>query len=381
VSLRLAKFAILLFVVSGFLIQTIFADAPKPELLELFPDQVGVFKRSTSPTGSELLKVAPEATTGQSEYTGNGQRFLVEIVKFHQDTEAYSLLSVLAVEARAKDPKVEIANEYGTASFVEGNRIAFFKGLELVRISSLGKPATSASTAFARTFADAIDKGEADVPALVKHLPNPEQSQKIATFLTRFKSLQAIEPTQAVLGAIETDGNADAASVVTDKGKVLVIEYNTPQLAKENDDRIVARIQELWRLGQPAPIAYKRVGNYSVFVFDSPDNETAKKLIDQVKYEQVVQWLGDNPNIYKAAEKQYVETTLGVFIAVVKASGFAFAACLGLGGVIGTLLFTRRRAQQRTLETFSDAGGMLRLNIDELTPQTDPARLLGPGVD
>jgi hypothetical protein len=70
---------------------------------------------------------------------------------------------------------------------------------------------------------------------------------------------------------------------------------------------------------------------------------------------------------------------LGVFVAVVKASGVAFVGCLGLGGLIGALLFTRRRAQQRSQEAFSDAGGMLRLNIDELTPQTDPARLLGPG--
>ena len=50
-----------------------------------------------------------------------------------------------------------------------------------------------------------------------------------------------------------------------------------------------------------------------------------------------------------------------------------------LGGVLGALLFNRRRTQQSTHEAYSDAGGMLRLNIDELTPQTDPARLLGPG--
>jgi hypothetical protein len=63
----------------------------------------------------------------------------------------------------------------------------------------------------------------------------------------------------------------------------------------------------------------------------------------------------------------------------VKASGVALVGCLGLGGLLGALLFTRRRAQQKAQEAFSDAGGMLRLNIDELTPQTDPARLLGPG--
>ena len=159
----------------------------------------------------------------------------------------------------------------------------------------------------------------------------------------------------------------------------MVVEYHTPQLAKDNDELIIGKIHELWKLGQPAPIGYRRVGNYSVFVFDAPDEATAKQLIDQVKYEQVVQWLGDNPNILKEAERRYVETTLGVFIAVLKASGFALVACLGLGGLIGALLFSRRRSRQTALEAYSDAGGMLRLNIDEMTPQTDPARLLGPG--
>jgi len=65
-------------------------------------------------------------------------------------------------------------------------------------------------------------------------------------------------------------------------------------------------------------------------------------------------------------------------VAVLKASGFALIACFGTGALIGALLFTRRRAQQRAVEAFSDAGGMLRLNLDEMTPQTNPARLLGP---
>jgi hypothetical protein len=224
-----------------------------------------------------------------------------------------------------------------------------------------------------------IEKGEADIPALVKHLPDLEQSQKTALFLPRFMNVQTLLPNQTVLSSIETQGDADAAYVQTASGKVLIIEYHTPQLAKDNDERIIARIHELWKLGQPAPIGYRRVGNYSVFVFDAPDEVTAKQLIDQVKYEQVVQWLGDNPNILKEAERRYVETTLGVFIAVLKASGFALVACLGLGGLIGALLFSRRRSRQTALEAYSDAGGMLRLNIDELTPQTDPARLLGPG--
>src|SRR6185369_13264215 len=144
----------------------------------------------------------------------------------------------------------------------------------------------------------------------------------------------------------------------------------TPQLATDNDQRIIAKIHELWNQGLPAPTAYRRVGNYSVMVFDAPDQKTANELIDQVKYEQVVQWLGENPNILKEAQRRYVDTTLGVFIAVLKASGFAAIGCLGAGGLIGALLFSRRRSQQKQVRAFSDAGGMLRLNLDELTPKS-----------
>jgi hypothetical protein len=213
-----------------------------------------------------------------------------------------------------------------------------------------------------------------DIPVLIKHLP--EEFQKNATYLHSFADLNQLGLQQPVLSAVQSAGDADAALGTYGPSKVLIVEFNTPQLATENDQRIIARIRELWKLGQPAPTAYRRVGNYSVFVFDAPDEQTAKQLIDQVKYEQVVQWLGDNPYIYKEAEKRYINTTLGVLIAVLKASGYALIGCLGMGGLIGGLLFTYRRAQQKGVTAFSDAGGMLRLNLDELSAQTNPSRLL-----
>jgi hypothetical protein len=218
--------------------------------------------------------------------------------------------------------------------------------------------------------------GEGDIPVLIKHLPFPEQTEKNAIYLHSFADLNQLGLQQPVLSAIQSGGDADAAFANYGPSKVLIIEFNTPQLATENDQRIIGRIHELWNLGQPAPTAYRRVGNYSVFVFDAPDEQTAKQLIDQVKYEQVVQWLGDNPNIYREAEKRYIDTTLGVLVAVLKASGYALIGCLGMGGLIGGLLFTYRRAQTKGVTAFSDAGGMLRLNLDELSAQTNPSRLL-----
>jgi hypothetical protein len=295
------------------------------------------------------------------------------MVRFRQDAEAYELLSLASAMARGKDAAVEIGAGVGTAAYTGQNEVAFFKGTHFVRIRNVDGSANL--NELAQALSENLDKGEADIPALIKHLPNPDEAQKNAIYLNTFADLNKLGLQQPVLTAVSSGGNADAVLASYGPSKVLIVEFNTPQLAKENDERIISRIQELWKLGQPAPAAYRRVGNYSVFVFDAPDELTAKRLIDEVKYEQVVQWLGENPNIYKEAQKQYVNTTLGVLVAVVKASGYALVGCLGIGALIGGLLFTYRRAQQKGV-TFSDAGGMLRLNLDELTAETNPARLL-----
>ena len=71
------------------------------------------------------------------------------------------------------------------------------------------------------------------------------------------------------------------------------------------------------------PTAYRRVGNYAVFVFDAPGAEAANQLIDQVKYQQVVQWLGQNPFAYEQATREFTETTLGVLVSVSANLGFS----------------------------------------------------------
>jgi Family of unknown function (DUF6599) len=383
--LRLSKFIVLIGLFIG-LSNATAADQTSPELSQLLPDRIGDFRRMTSVAPPDSLTEqgilsdsASPIIAGQAKYAGNhNESFLVEVVRFHQDTEAYSILSVVAARLREKQPTIELSVNHGTAGVVAAGQTAFFKGTHFVRVTSLSRGSDVSQTlnTVTRSLSEQFDAGEGSVPVLLKHLPNPEEAQKNAVFLTRFTNLQQLAPEQSVLTAVEARGDADAAFATIGSSRILIVEFNTPQLAAENDQRIVSRIQELWKLGQLAPTAYRRVGNYSVFVFDSPDEQTAKQLIDQVKYEQVVQWLGENPYIYKEAEQRYIDTTLGVFVAVVKASGYALIACVGIGGLLGALLFTRRRAQQREVEAFSDAGGMLRLNLDELTPQTDPARLL-----
>lgn len=372
--MRLSRVIILL----GLLLALAGSAICGPEAVESIPSTAGTFKLSLkngSPPASSDSGAVP-VETNRFEYVGsNFAKASVETYRFAQETQAYELLSLIAAKAREANPNAEIVNGIGTAGFVTDKEIGFVKGVTFIWIKTLnGRPADLNELAHA--WSETLDKGEGDIPPLIKHLPDPGQAQKNAVYLNSFSDLHRLPFQHAVFDAVQSGGNADAALATYGPTRVLIIEFNTPQLATENDKRFVARIQELWKLGEPAPTAYRRVGNYSVLVFDAPDEQTAKQLIDQVKYEQVVQWLGENPNILKEAEKRYVNTTLGVLVTVLKASGWAFVTCLGLGGLIGGLLFTYRRSQQKAVTAYSDAGGMLRLNLDELTAETDPGRLL-----
>lgn len=381
--MRLSKLIVLLSLLLAF-VSSALGDTTSSEPGRLLPKNIRKYRQVKTTSPIPLLKQqglmslegssAPVASEEAEYGAGKDSRVFVEIVRFRQDADAYELLSLVSAFTRQTAPGIEIVNTIGTAGYSTNSEVAFFKGVHFVRVTSVNGNSADLNE-IAQSVNENLNKGSGDIPVLIKHLPNPEAGQKNAVYLNSFSDLSQLGLQQPVLSAIESLKNADAVLATYGPSKVLIVEFHTPQLASDNDQRIIARIQELWRLGQPAPTAYRRVGNYSVFVFDAPDEQTAKQLIDQVKYEQVVQWLGENPNILKEAERRYLNTTLGVLIAVLKASGYTLVACLGMGGLVGGLLFSYRRAQQKGV-AFSDAGGMLRLNLDELTVETDPSRLL-----
>jgi len=375
--LRLSRLPFVSSLVLTFAVSVWAGGGPPDSPSRLLPERIGKYKQVTHSFSPVIDMTGTPTAAEEAEYVGSdGSRALVAIDRFRQDSQAYEAFSLGAdFMRRHKQPNLEIRSDIGTACFVTDNTIGFFKGTSFVKMESF-KGSPESLHELAEALSNTLDKGENDIPALIKHLPDREQAQKNAVFLNSFANLNQFGTQQPVFSAIESGGNADAAFAVYGPSKLLIVEFNTPQLAAENDQRIIARIHELWNLGQPAPTAYRRVGNYSVFVFDAPDEQTAKQLIDQVKYEQVVQWLGENPYIFKEAQKRYINTTLGVLVAVLQASGFALITCLGMGGLIGALLFNYRRTQQRDVAAYSDAGGMLRLNLDEMTPETNPARLL-----
>ena len=375
------------------------AEPPSAELSKMLPNKIGEFQQLLSMRPLVILGreglidpstfrvMSDQAKSpfigGEVDYVSSGgEKLTIEILRLSGgESDAYSLLSLVANKMREAEPAEINLSSVGTASVISSRQVAFVKASTFLRVTNVSPKPTSPETALtlARLFADQFDKGEGAIPVLVKHLPDWQNVQRRILYAVNENTLKKAISNQTVLDAVSFEGGAEAVIADYETERLVVVEFNTPQLATENDSRITAKVQELRNQGQPVPTAYRRVGNYSVFVFDAPGEQAANQLIDQVKYQQVVQWLGRNPNLYDAAVREFAETTLGVFVNVVKGSGLALVSCLALGGLLGGLLFIRRRAQQRTVEAFSDAGGMLRLNLDEMTPETDPAKLLRRG--
>jgi hypothetical protein len=210
------------------------------------------------------------------------------------------------------------------------------------------------------------------VPVLLKHLPDWESVKPSARFANNPTEMKNALGQRPILDLVDFSGGTEAATARYPAGTLLIIEYPTPQASVEADDRFNQFISQ----NADQKILYRRIGNYSAFVFDAVDPAAAAALIDQVKYEKNVQWLGADPFLFKDLERHFVNTTADIFITTVEWVVLGMGSTLLLGAVIGYFFFHYRERQRMAMKEFSDFGGMTRLNLDGLTPDISPNKLL-----
>ena len=332
---------------------------------------IGVVKqiKTANDQTAEQLKAASEARY----LSGDGVEIQVSLSQYQTDSAAYaSFTNLRKTSAQNSD-----SQNVGTASAAIYRGVVFFKGTVFGTLVGQSENQRARVLEFARALAARLDDGEGEVPVLVKHLPNWEVSHRQAIYAVNSGALTLAVPNQPILSELNFDGGTEAVVANYGQSQLVIVEFTTPQFSIDNDQRIWTKISELKSQGQPTPSAYRRVGNYSVFVFNAADEKTANALIEQVKYEQVVQWLGDDPHLYEKLQRYFAQTSAGVLVAVLKSSGLSLLFCLAAGAFIGTMLFRRRRAQRAA--AYSDAGGSIRLNLDDLTGPARSTRLL-PGA-
>jgi hypothetical protein len=360
------------------------------EAAPVLPERVGDFRAQGAPRPStlNLEGVSPEdfnvAQGRGRDYVApnGGDKFHVDIFETRSTPAAYSLLRYLA--SKSEPSTVGLIEEAGVIGSTAGNRVRFIKGTTFVEVSSAGGQAQNAQTsiAFVKTLADNLRGVAGEIPVLVEHLPDWEKVNEATGFAVSLPVLQALAGNRPALDAVSFEGGAEAVTATYDKGaaRLVVVEFTTPQYASDNDARIRQRLEQLRAEGKPTPSDYRRTGNYSVFVFDAPDAARAAELAGGVKYEKDVRWLGQNPRVLERAQRAYYEMTGSTILNTLILTGVSILLCLGVGGLFGGAVFLYRRAQAGAgPEAYSDAGGMVRLNIDDMTAETDPARLIGSG--
>jgi len=247
------------------------------------------------------------------------------------------------------------ANIYSVNTFLKKR----FVSLAILAMSVV----MNASISFGQPAAKSQEISDVDgQPVLLKHLPDYEKVRASAVFAANKAELNTAVGNQPVLDAMDFSGGTEAVTAVYPQGRLVIIEYTNPQSSTEAD----TKVQQFVGSAQPN-FVYRRIGNYNAFVFGTTDVEAAGGLLDQVKYQKTVQWLGDDPYILKKLERYMVTTSKDIMISTV------LVIVLGLGvsvlaGIAAGFIFFRFRDQKRAgRAAFSDAGGLTRLNLDGLS--------------
>jgi hypothetical protein len=210
-----------------------------------------------------------------------------------------------------------------------------------------------------------------EIPALIEHLPNWERVRDKTTYATNPDQLRSAIGDRQLLKLVDFTVDTEAVTALYDAGRLVIIEYSSPQASIEADTAIKAALEND---PSASSTVYRRIGNYNTFVFDAPDRAAANALLDQVKYEKEIQWLGGTPSIY--SEHAFVEKLTDIFLSTVSVILIWMGASLGIGAVAGYAYYQYREQQRAAMPTFSDAGGMTRLNLDRFTTEIASDRLL-----
>lgn len=203
-------------------------------------------------------------------------------------------------------------------------------------------------------------------PVIFKHLPKPDAIEGDPLFLNSNSQIVQLLGERPLLSEVELGRGTEAAFAVYPAGKLLLVENSSPQASIAMDESVLLRLASQPEL---SPTAYRRIGNYNAFVFDGPDAAAAGELLNEIRYEKTVQWLGQDPYILKKLERYMVMTTRDIFISTIQIIVFGILGSILAGIVAGYFYFRFRDRRRERTAAFSDAGGLTRLNIDELTSE------------
>lgn len=313
---------------------------------------------------------------------GSGKRLQVEIYQMSYPSRAYGIYSF------RRTPRLSLG-AFGPRGDIVKGAINFWQGPYYVRVidnmaaDASGAASSNQISALAQAISDKIGPVKSEQPPLLGHLPETGRVDKTERYFIGPRALSRYYN----YGANEQFGFAKAVEAVAAdyrqggrEVKLAIVEYHTPQLASEAHKRVQAYNESLPE-SKRNQLILKREGNYLVQALGFTNREAAQKLVNAVKYTYTIKWLKDPPP-KRFDYARYRREAGKLLITIFSLIGLLILGAIIGGLVFGSSLFLRRRRRRELEGGFSDAGGMLRLNLDNLLPSgPDPSRLLEKGKD
>ncbi len=301
-----------------------------------------------------------------------------------------------------RDPLAS-ATDFGTEGdldVVEG-KVIFWQGIRFVQIEAkkagsniqtMIKLAEGVSEKILaldkKTMVDADIELAKKLPSVIRNLPEGSLKLRTARYVLGPEALANILGRDVTQYDFYPNMGTEIAYArfEQDTGKMsfLIIEHHTPQQSIAAFKKITDYRNSLPE-AEKNKIVLKREGNYIIEADDFASAEMAKKLVEGVQYSYVVKWLNEDTPVdngrtiaSEAIKTGKILTSVFGLIGV----GLVFAVIGGVG--LGFLVFYFRRRDKLVVESYSDAGGMMRLNLDGISvrilPKTEQNKnLIGDG--
>jgi hypothetical protein len=307
----------------------------------------------------------------QSAATRSYGAVRVEVFQTANEFSAFGLFSFLARAMEATRDEKSIGSDSASAP----NETAFWKDKFVVRVLS-SKPDAKVSGGQLAAVASSVS---ASLPAVVEVnrpplLGNVPGSPVRSTYILGPESLSVFVPRGGEMFAF--DGRAEAVlaeyaqtgstpTPVTGKAdqpanlKLIILECHTPHFATDAYTKARDFLESLPESDRERVIL-KREGNYILQAMGFENRDSAEQLVDSVKYPYTVKWLR-NP-LWPTNDPFRTQKAAQMLISTFGLLGLIMLSVLVVGGGVGAVIFLKRRRRQ--LQVFSDAGGMLRLDLD-----------------
>lgn len=341
----------------------------QPNARAYLPDTLGGVPATGAPGAPESTFAPRAADFGLRDAASRAYGdSLVAVYRFPDEAAAFGLF-------RSLRPEGAQAAVVGDSAWSAPDVTAFWAG-PFVAVIRGPEPARAP---LAEALATRIGKVSAPAP-LTTHLPEIDMVPGSARYAPSFELLRAARPDlESDVFLLERGG---AEAVVADYAqpgggtmRVTLVEYETPQLAADGERSLQAYYKGLAPEAGSGRLT-RRKGNYVLEATGVVDEPAALATIDSVDYAYQVKWIKEPvaPDINRLSATDEARKVAQVLVSSFGIVGLGLLAALGLGGLFGAWVFRVRRRAARN--AFSDAGGMICLDLDPALPPTSTARLL-----